>query len=259
MHLFTRSTLCAAALLASAAHATTLRAADLPRITNGGTGFIGVTDSAGSDWRPAPAARIAAITSSIPVTAGEASTVVNGQPNRDPQDPALRATTMRMQAMGAAASPFSQGSLPAAVQVPAGHQVAMETVGAGEITYECRAKAGMPGQYEWTFAGPDARLMDRSGKLVGRYFGPPATWENLDGSSVTATQVAVAPAATGSIPLQLVKANPALGSGAMNGTTYIQRVATQGGVAPVSPCSQATLGAKQNVKYQADYIFYKAT
>jgi len=154
--------------------------------------------------------------------------------------------------------PYNQSMLPAPVQVPAGNRVAMETVGAGEITYECRAKAGAAGQYEWAFVGPDARLMDRSGKVVGKYYGPPATWESNDGSKLTATQVAVAPAGAGAIPLQLVKANPAMGSGAMAGTTYIQRVATQGGVAPAMPCAQANMGARQVVKYQADYIFYKA-
>jgi hypothetical protein len=154
--------------------------------------------------------------------------------------------------------PYDQAMLPATVQVPAGNKVAMETVGVGEITYECRAKAGAAGQYEWVFVGPDAKLMDRSGKQVGKYYGPPATWENMDGSKVTATQVAVSPAAAGSIPLQLVKANPAMGTGMMTGTTYIQRVATQGGVAPASACAAGNMGAKQIVKYQADYIFYKA-
>jgi hypothetical protein len=158
----------------------------------------------------------------------------------------------------ASMKPFDQAALPAPVQVPAGHKVAMETVGTGEITYECRARANMPGQHEWVFVGPDAKLLDRGGKQVGRYWGPPATWENMDGSKVTATQVAVAPAAAGSIPLQLVKANPAMGQGAMTGVTYIQRVATRGGVAPSSACSAANLGAKQVVQYQADYIFYKA-
>lgn len=161
-------------------------------------------------------------------------------------------------ASGPMMKPFDQAMLPSAVQVPAGNKVAMETVGMGDITYECRVKASMPGEHEWVFVGPDAKLMDRSGKQVGRYFGPPATWENMDGSRVTATQVAVAPASAGSIPLQLVKANPAVGSGMMTGTTYIQRVATQGGVAPAMPCNASSMGAKQVVKYQADYIFYRA-
>ncbi len=153
---------------------------------------------------------------------------------------------------------FDQTSLPAAVQVPAGNKVFWETVGVGEITYECRAKAGTAGQFEWVFVGPDAKLNDRGGKQVGKYYGPPATWESMDGSKLTATQVAVAPNGTGNIPLQLVKANPAMGMGAVNGTTYIQRVATMGGVAPAMACAAGNVGAKQIVKYQADYIFWRA-
>ncbi len=155
--------------------------------------------------------------------------------------------------------PYDQAMLPAAVQVPSGNKVAMEAVGVGEITYECRAKANTAGEHEWVFVGPDARLIDRSGKQVGRYFGPPATWENTDGSKITGAQVAVAPAMAGSIPYQLVKANPAMGTGAMTGTTYVQRVATQGGVAPSMPCAATNIGTKQIVKYQADYIFYRAS
>ena len=159
--------------------------------------------------------------------------------------------------MAAPAMPFSQASLPAAVQVPAGHRVTMETVGVGQITYDCRAKKDMAG-HEWVFVGPDAQLMDRMGNKVGKYYGPPATWESNDGSKLTGAQVAVAPAAAGSIPLQLVKANPAMGMGAMQGVTYIQRVATQGGIAPAMLCDASKAGTKQIVNYQADYIFWKA-
>jgi hypothetical protein len=159
---------------------------------------------------------------------------------------------------GMAAKPFDQSALPAAVQVPGANVVAMETVGVGTITYECRAKANAAGQYEWVFVGPDAKLMDRSGKEVGKYFGPPATWQSLDGSKVTATQLAVAPAQPGAIALQLVKANPAVGEGAMKGVSYIQRVATFGGVAPAKTCDAASLQSKEIVKYQADYIFWRA-
>jgi hypothetical protein len=155
-------------------------------------------------------------------------------------------------------APYSQAALPAAVQVPAGNRVAMETVGAGQISYECREKAAMAGQHEWVFVGPEATLQDRGGRAIGRYFGPPATWALQDGSSLTATQLAVAPAAPGSIPLQLVKANPATGSGALVGVTYIQRVQTRGGVAPALPCSAAEKGQRETVQYQADYVFWKA-
>lgn len=153
---------------------------------------------------------------------------------------------------------YSQAGLPATVQVPAGHKVAMETVGVGEITYECRAKANDAGQFEWVFVGPNAKLLDRGGRQVGRYYGPPATWDAMDGSKLTAVQLAVAPAMAGNIPLQLVKANAAMGTGAMQGVTHIQRVNTQGGAAPAAPCSAGNMAAKQVVRYQADYIFYKA-
>ena len=153
---------------------------------------------------------------------------------------------------------YSQVKLPASIQVPSGHKVAMETVGIGQITYECRAKKDMATEHEWVFIGPDAKLQTRGGTVIGKYWGPPATWENNDGSKVTATQVAVAPAEMGNIPLQLVKANPATGVGAMQGVTYIQRVATKGGVAPSVVCGTTNLGSKQIVQYQADYIFWKA-
>lgn len=155
-------------------------------------------------------------------------------------------------------STFAQTGLPPQVQVPGGHKVAMETVGVGEIVYECRDKGGAPGQTEWVFVGPKAVLSDRSGMAVGRYYGPPATWEANDGSKLTGAQVAVAASGPTSLPYQLVKANPAMGAGAMSGVTYIQRVALKGGVAPASACSPATKGMQETVRYQADYIFWKA-
>lgn len=155
-------------------------------------------------------------------------------------------------------APFSQASLPAAVQVPAGHRVALETSAAGDITYQCRAKKDMAGQFEWVFVGPDAALKDRSGQRVGKYYGPPATWESNDGSKVTATQLAVAPNGAENIPLQLVKANPAMGQGMMQGVSYIQRVKTQAGIAPKAACLNDNVGQNLIVSYTADYIFWRA-
>jgi hypothetical protein len=132
----------------------------------------------------------------------------------------------------------------------------METVGTGEIAYECRDRAG--GGHEWVFVGPDAVLAARAGRRVGRYYGPPATWESSDGSKLTATQVAVAPARPGDIPLQLVRANPAQGAGTMQGVTYVQRVATRGGTAPAAACDAANRGRREIVRYQADYVFWRA-
>ena len=147
--------------------------------------------------------------------------------------------------------------VPEAVRVPAGSKSAMTAVGVGELTYECKAKAADAMAFEWVFVGPMAKLMDaQTQREVGKYYGGP-TWESMDGSKVTGKQVAVAPGMAGSIPLQLVKAEPAMGTGAMSGVTYIQRLNTKGGVAPADPCGAATAGMKKNVPYQADYVFYK--
>lgn len=148
-------------------------------------------------------------------------------------------------------------ALPEPVRVPAGATQRMVATGVGEITYECRERAAMAGQHEWVFVAPVATLVtgaDR--KAVGKYYGGP-TWESMDGSKITGKQVAVAPApGTGNIPLQLVKTEPAMGAGAMQGVTYIQRVNTKGGVAPATACDASTKGQRRQVAYEADYVFY---
>nr|WP_251976922.1 DUF3455 domain-containing protein [Salinicola sp. S1-1-2] len=156
---------------------------------------------------------------------------------------------------GAIALPAAAEMVPSDVTLPAGNRIAMETVGVGEITYACEMKDGA---HAWVFKGPDARLNDADGKQVGSYYGPPATWESSDGSAITGTQVGTADGGTGNIPLQLVAANPAEGEGHMRGVTYVQRLNTQGGVAPDMACSADNDGATEVVEYQADYNFFKA-
>jgi hypothetical protein len=166
--------------------------------------------------------------------------------------------------LAACANPFKSSSsamqvdnaaLPAPVRVPAGDMQKLWTRGVGEITYECRAKKDMADQFEWAFVGPVATLYDARKSVVGKYYAGP-TWEANDGSKVTGKQVAVSPAAPGSIALQLVKAEPATGAGAMQGVSHIQRLNTRGGVPPAAPCLAATTGQRQQVAYEADYVFY---
>jgi hypothetical protein len=149
---------------------------------------------------------------------------------------------------------FAQG-----VDVPAGHSLSMTALGAGELAYECKAKAAMPGAHEWVFVGPTAVLYNKTNMSpIGKYYAGP-TWEAADGSKATGKQLAVSPSPTaGNIPHQLVQAMPAE-KGAMSGITYIQRMNTKGGVAPADVCDASTLGTKKMVKYEADYLFYKAS
>lgn len=174
----------------------------------------------------------------------------------------MAAAGMAAATLAACSTPGMMGAMkapdaPAAVTVPAGHMVAMMTTGMGDLTYECRVKAGATDAYEWVFTGPDAMLYDMNKKMVGKYYGGP-TWEAADGSKVGGKQLAVAPSPNaGAIPLQLVQAGPAMGSGAMSGVSYIQRLNTMGGVAPMDACGAGMAGTKKTVKYQADYVFYK--
>ena len=128
-------------------------------------------------------------------------------------------------------------ALPEAVRVPAGQRQMMATVATGEITCECREKKDMAGQHDWAFVGPVATLYGADRRVTGK-------------------QVAVAAASPGNIPLQLVKAEPAMGTGAMTGVGYIQRLNTKGGVAPAMACDAMGKGARQVVAYEADYVFY---
>lgn len=157
---------------------------------------------------------------------------------------------------GAAAQSMSAmpaGAVPEAVRVPGGHRVKLETAARGELTYACRRAAAAG--FEWGFVAPVATLADRTGRPVGRYYGGP-TWEAADGSKFTGKQVAVAPGAADAIPLQLVRAEPGTGQGTMSGISYVQRLATRGGVAPKTPCGEANLGEQVRVPYTADYILW---
>lgn len=151
--------------------------------------------------------------------------------------------------------PVDNAALPEAVRVPAGQKQRLATTGVGEITYECREKKDTAGAHEWAFVAPVATLYAADRRVVGRYYAGP-TWEAADGSKLTGKQVAVAPANAGSIPLQLVRAEPAIGTGTLQGVNFVQRLNTKGGVAPALPCDAASQGRRQQVAYEADYVFY---
>ena len=157
------------------------------------------------------------------------------------------------------AKEFSQDRLVESIRVPAGNVVALETTGVGVLNYECRSNAAGSGQMGWTLVTPKADLIDRTGKTVGTYSGPPATWTHSDGSTVVGTQIAIAPTTGGNnIAVQLSKGAPGLNAGAMQNVTYIQRINTKGGQDLSKACGPADVGDKLTLPYQADYIFWKA-
>ena len=154
---------------------------------------------------------------------------------------------------------FAQERLDDRIQVPTGHVVALETTAVGVLNYECKANPANAGAIGWVLVKPQAELVDRTGKAVAQYVGPPATWTHMDGSSVVGTQVALAPRPGASnLAYQLSTGASSATPGALQNITYIQRIKTKGGVELTKACTQNDVGDKQTLPYQADYIFWKA-
>jgi hypothetical protein len=139
--------------------------------------------------------------------------------------------------------------IPAALAVPAGQCLALETFAQGVQIYTCAAGA-------WVLRAPEADLSDRRGNYLGNHFLGP-TWQANDGSKVKAARTAQLPAVTGAqdIPWLLLAVVANEGHGRLDDVTFIQRLHTGGGVAPAGPCT--TEGAEVRVPYNAEYLFYR--
>ena len=156
-------------------------------------------------------------------------------------------------AVGAQSSPMP---LPDNLKVPAGNVFLFKTFATGTQNYVCAARADDPNAYAWAFKGPKAELWNDMGDKVGTHYGGP-TWQGNDGSTVVGEVVARADAANPhAIPWLLLKAKSHGGSGVFSTVTYIQRVATVGGIAPADGCDQSAAGTARAVPYTAVYAFY---
>jgi hypothetical protein len=144
----------------------------------------------------------------------------------------------------------------------------------GTQNYVCMATGNK--SVSWVFHGPQATLFDAADAQVMTHFLSPnpaendaarATWQDSrDTSAVWAVAIASssdqAYVAPGSIPWLLlrvvgVRLGPTAGD-RLAQTQYIQRVNTQGGVAPAAGCRSATdAGKRALVPYTTDYVFYR--
>jgi hypothetical protein len=146
--------------------------------------------------------------------------------------------------------------VPGSIEVPDGNKVFLVGHAVGVQIYSCNGAV-------WGFVAPRANLYDDRGKLIITHFGGP-TWQARDGSKVVgrldAPPVIVDSTA---IPwLRLVSASTAAGPDGdrLVATTYIQRIATTGGLAPpAAECNATTAGTVAEVPYTADYYFWKRT
>ena len=137
--------------------------------------------------------------------------------------------------------------------------------------YRCTANSTRT-SFNWTFVKPEATLTGNNGQVIATHFAGPAgptepTWQATDGSKVTGkvTGRDPNPLPAGAINIQQLRLEGTptpvgADGGRLGATTFIQRVATTGGVAPeAAKCSQAAENTEEKVPYGATYYFWKKT
>ncbi len=160
----------------------------------------------------------------------------------------------------APAAPLVRPTVPAALAVPEDHKLVVKAMARGVQVYECVADP--QGALTWKLHAPRAELFDDDGTQIGVHFGGidknlPAGpyWESVsDASRVHGGSPATVPN-PGSIALLRLTAADTSGNGVFSHVSFIQRLATRGGVAPEGAC---TAGKQTEVPYTAAYYFYTA-
>jgi hypothetical protein len=156
----------------------------------------------------------------------------------------------------AALAQAAEPGIPTEIQIEPGHKLYLEAHAVGVQIYDCLPVAG---GYAWSGATPRANLYAGNGKLVGIHYGGP-TWEAKDGSKAVAKRDAGVTVDPTAIPWLRLSASGVAGPDGARfaGTTWIQRVATVGGLTPAAAdCNAETAGTRQEIPYSADYRFWK--
>ena len=161
--------------------------------------------------------------------------------------------------LGCASGPtIAPPEVPENLRPPSGEVPFLQASASGVQIYECALKPGEPPTYGWMFRGPEATLVDRSGRALGKHYAGP-TWESNDGSSVVgAVKANYSGPSADAIPWLLLTTKATAGSGVFSSTTSIQRVRTVGGIAPSKACSALNAAEVARVPYGATYYFYRA-
>jgi hypothetical protein len=188
-----------------------------------------------------------------------------GASDLGPNNGAVRRAEQRPPRVAASDATHEEGprvrcprQVPAALNPPADATLAAGFPARGVQIYVCSTPASAaPGSSPtWTLKAPHA-LLSKDGETAAIHFAGPG-WHALDGSLVTGSKTASAPAADGSsIPQLLLKAATSAGPGLFADTTWIQRLETVGGTAPATGCDAAHLNAQMLVPYRAEYFFYR--
>ncbi len=147
----------------------------------------------------------------------------------------------------------------ASLEVPAdGGGVILHAAGTGTQNYACTVVSD--GGTTWTFTGPSATLSDCNGMVIGHHFASDGganypEWQTTDGTYVIGTKIGhyTPDGGAESVPWLLLQEYSTGGTGILSHTEYVQRLFTDGGVAPGPGCDA---GDTLQLPYGADYYFY---
>jgi hypothetical protein len=155
-------------------------------------------------------------------------------------------------------------AIPAPVSVPDnlpdGNTRVATYYAVGVQKYKARIKAGSdPVVYEWVFVAPQAELYDITNTNVGIHGAGPF-WTTSPSDSIFAQHFVPARTAPSPDPesidwLLLMPKTGTTPTGIFTDVDYIQRIATKGGKAPLTP--PISLSQTAEVKYKAVYRFTK--
>lgn len=157
--------------------------------------------------------------------------------------------------LSAGAESAAPATGPAEITIPTALRVdgpvIMRASATGVQIYTATADAA--GALSWVLKEPKADFVTEGGARGKHSAGP--TWEIPGNAKITGQKLREVPASdSAAIPWVLLKVKSQQGDGALATATYVQRINTTGGKAPV--IGEAKAGDEISVPYTAQYIFY---
>lgn len=150
---------------------------------------------------------------------------------------------------GAGANASGPSQVPPVLVPPPGNQLIASFAAQGVQVYKCTNGS-------FVFLEPAANLIGFSPLLDSvqttiHFRGP--SWQSTDDGSLVEAQVIASSPVPGSIAELLLKSTLNRGNGIFGKVTFIQRLKTKGGLAPVGGCVD---GQTVGVRYTAEYRFF---
>ena len=145
--------------------------------------------------------------------------------------------------------------LPPALDPGAATRLLTTLSATGAQVYDCRAGAA-GANAAWVFVAPEAELFDDAQRRVGDHGAGP-TWTLADGSRIVGSVRGRADAPRrDAIPWLLLETRSTGTAGRLSAVHRVQRVHTEGGIAPATGCDARHIGTQVRVPYRADYRLF---